>query len=70
LIHLIRNKVKPVNLNAAIAHVEKIKKKPEFSTITELLVFNENNKIMEHAEEYDLPVVYIVTLKQSRNLPN
>jgi hypothetical protein len=25
---------------------------------------------MEHAEEYDLPVVYIVTLKQSRNLPN
>jgi len=39
LIHLIRNKVKPVNLSAAIVHVKQSKNPREFSTITELWAF-------------------------------
>jgi len=64
LIHLIRSKVKLVNLNAAIVHVKQIKKTPEFSTITELVAFQKNNKILEHTAVYDLPVVYLVTFKK------
>ena len=68
LIHLIRNRVKPVNLNAAIVHVKQIKETREFSTITELLVFQKNNKILEHTAVNDLPVFYLVTFKKKLNI--
>jgi hypothetical protein len=45
-----KNKVKPVNLNVALVHVKKFKKTEEFTTITEMLVFQKNNKIWEHTE--------------------
>jgi hypothetical protein len=57
-----KNKVKPVNLNVAIVHVKKFKKTKEFTTITEVLAFQKNNKIWDHTEVISCVCVCITCL--------